>query len=1076
MKQALFDLVARFSASDTFVFRTPLLPIEDFLRLSEHLTVSHATTDANLEGALQVDRAAALERLWSSLARADVRDALFVASPAAAEACEPSIRAKRTERSAKVERTAMRYFSRMTARPTPYGLFAGCSVGRVGSTTSLAISPRADYRRHSRLDAEYLHAVLRELLSDPASIRKLHLVRNSSLYRFGQKWRYVSADIIGGVRQHRLVAAEPTEHLDLVLEQTATATPCTDIVRLLVTSDPDGEITPDQAEAYVLELAAAQILMPDVGLSVTGSDPMQSAILSAKAFSQSEPLEIAADLLQKIDASGIGAPPEQYQAVADTLKSYATPVDLSRLFQVDLFKPASSAIVAREVIDQFLLGAAILWSANGPAEREDLKKFREAFRERYEQQEVPLLEALDEDDGIGFGQKGHGDPGPLIDNLGMPVRQPVQTVELNALHHLLLAKLSSAMLSNQPQIELTLDEVVAARVPTAAPLPDAFHGMGSVFIEQCGDGPTTRVVLRGYGGPSGARLLGRFGHLDHSLRDSIEEHLRQEEALRPSAVFAEIVHLPEGRMANILSRPLLRKYEIPYLGRSGAPASHQLPATDLLVSVIDDRIVLRSTRLDREIVPRLTTAHNYSRGLVVYRFLCALQSQRSAEGLGWNWGAFATAPFLPRISCGRLVLSRARWYLSAEQIGAFQAKSFVNAFKAVRAWREKWHVPRYVSLVDADNELLVDLDNVLSVETFVDLLEGRTSATVVEMLPSPMQLCATGPEGHFVHEILVSFVRKQEGVPEVARRARLARVPSINAPDRRLIPGSEWLYLKLYVSPSTADSVIRYVVADLVRPLEQMQLIDRWFFVRYADPEYHIRVRVHAVSRASIGEAVARVAPELDRAVVAGLVRSVQFDSYEREIERYGGPDGITLAEILFHADSEAAAAIIATLTEIEDADDRWRMCLRSFDALLVDFGFSLNDRLEFATRRRASTMGEFGGGKTLKIRLGEKYRAQRSSIEAMLYQPPADEAWMRAHASISHRSIVTRRVASELASVEKNGGLSRTRQELLASYLHMAANRLLRSGSNVHELVMFDFLSRFYESAIARASRAAIR
>src|SRR5439155_251840 len=83
----------------------------------------------------------------------------------------------------------------------------------------------------------------------------------------------------------------------------------------------------------------------------------------------------------------------------------------------------------------------------------------------------------------------------------------------------------------------------------------------------------------------------------------------------------------------------VRASDIPYLGRSGAPAGRQLPLADLLVSVQGERIVLRSRRLGREVIPRLTTAHNHSgRGLGVYRFLCALQSQQVTPGITWDWG------------------------------------------------------------------------------------------------------------------------------------------------------------------------------------------------------------------------------------------------------------------------------------------------------------------------------------------------------------------------------------------------------------------------------------------------------
>src|SRR5262249_12653274 len=164
-------------------------------------------------------------------------------------------------------------------------------------------------------------------------------------------------------------------------------------------------------------------------------------------------------------------------------------------------------------------------------------------------------------------------------------------------------------------------------------------------------------------------------HLDDDLDQLVRAHLAAEEAVHPDRVYAEVVHLPEGRAGNILSRPVLRDYEIPYLGRSGAPEDRQLPLSDLLVSVQADRIVLRSGRLGREVVPRLTTAHNHlGRGLGVYRFLCALQFQGVIPGLRWDWGPLELAPFLPRVVSGRVILSRARWNLDERDLAAFRER------------------------------------------------------------------------------------------------------------------------------------------------------------------------------------------------------------------------------------------------------------------------------------------------------------------------------------------------------------------------------------------------------------------
>src|SRR6185437_16626000 len=134
-------------------------------------------------------------------------------------------------------------------------------------------------------------------------------------------------------------------------------------------------------------------------------------------------------------------------------------------------------------------------------------------------------------------------------------------------------------------------------------------------------------------------------------------------------------------------RPVLREHEIVCLGGSGAPPDRRIPLSDLLVGVEDGRVVLHSRRLGRRVLPRLTSAHNFTeRGVSVYRFLCALQSQGVASETGF-WGPLAAAPFLPRVRHGRVVLACARWRLSADTLGS------AGGYEAVERWRRIRRVP-----------------------------------------------------------------------------------------------------------------------------------------------------------------------------------------------------------------------------------------------------------------------------------------------------------------------------------------------------------------------------------------------
>jgi hypothetical protein len=76
------------------------------------------------------------------------------------------------------------------------------------------------------------------------------------------------------------------------------------------------------------------------------------------------------------------------------------------------------------------------------------------------------------------------------------------------------------------------------------------------------------------------------------------------------------------------------------------------------------------------------------------------------------------------------------------------------------------------------------------------------------LFPAPDQLCAHGPEGRFVHELIVPFVRQ----PQADGKQPAAKSPrSSLAVPRTLAPGSEWLYAKLYTGSATADQLLREV-------------------------------------------------------------------------------------------------------------------------------------------------------------------------------------------------------------------------------------------------------------------------
>ncbi|CAM3638072.1 lantibiotic dehydratase [Corallococcus sp. ZKHCc1 1396] len=1061
--------------SGFFVLRTPLLPFDALRAWSEGLQALHfmEAPVAEQEAALAADRLLLRDRLSAAIARPEVREALFLASPSLDEHLSAWTHAPDSPHGQKLERTLVRYWQRMASRATPFGLFAGNSLGTFAGMTRLVLSPRESYRRHTRLDMDYVDALTDKLAGLPVLREALRYRPNSSLYRAAGRLRYAESRRDGGSRTYQLVGVEPTAYLEATLERARGGASLATLVQALVEADPD--VSSDEARGYVDMLVEHQLLLPDLAPLVTGPEPLRELLARLEAVpalaDTVRTLHHVQDALAALDDAPPGVEPSRYRALAKGLEALPAPVEPNRLFQVDLRKPTEALSLGPRVVAAMARGVALLHRLSPASESPSLRRFREAFVQRYEEREVPLLEALDEDVGVGFelASPEAAEASPLLRDLAFPSPPAEERVAWGKTWAHLNYRLSEVLRTGGP-LELDAADLEALENPRPSPLPDAFAVMATVLAasQEDVDAGRFQLVFDSMIGPSGAALLGRFCHGDPELLRHVTAHLRAEEALRPEAVFAEVVHLPEGRVGNILCRPVLRDHELVFLGRSGAPPEQQLPLTDLHLRVQGSRIVLRSASLGREVLPRVTHVHNFGRShLRPYTFLGTLQQQGVSPGLRWNWGPLATSAYLPRVTHGGLVLHRARWRIKAPTLHALGALEGAERFREAQRLRARLGLPRTVGLEDRDNVLPVDLDNVLSIDTFVQLVRHQSEVVLVE-LPTDEDLCVRGPEGSFVHEVVVPFVRDAPSAPPPA--PRLAKPPRL---ERSFPPGSEWLYVKLYTGTALAERVLTEAVAPLAREALASGAAHQWFFLRYGDPDWHLRVRFHGDPRRLHTDVLSRLHELLRPLRRDGVVHRVQVDTYEREVERYGGDAGLPLAERLFHMDSETALELLDTVAGEDGAEARWRLLLCGIDRLLGDLDFNLEDRCRLLAGLRKGYGQEFQVDGAFERRLGERFRTHRQELESMLWRTgPSDGLLAPGLAALSRRSERQAEVTARLRAHALEGALTQPLERVAESLIHMHTNRLLRTAARAQELVLYDFLHRLYTSRQAREER----
>lgn len=981
-------------------------------------------------------------------------EALYLASPVLWGECQKWQRGELTDarRLDKLQRALTRYYVRATTRCTPFGLFAGCAVATWGAATRLQLAA-GPVARHTRLDMHYLCALAQQLASRPVLRTRLRYWPATSLYATGEEFRYVEYQYLDGKRVNQLSAVAATPPVTQVL-QAAQGGRC--YAELLAVLDPEESDHPE-ATAFLDELIAAQVLMHELEPTVTGPEfltHIQTVLARLLAEMPHPEITALVDCLREVrqhlhalDHAPVNDP-ARYEHLMALLVPLGVPLEVGKLFQTDVnqYLNPDAATVDAAVQADLLRALALLRRLTPPPAASRLADFTKRFSARYEGQEVPLLEALDNESGLSYTTYGQSPFSSLVQDLVVPTAEPpAPEVPPGPVLHVLARKLRQATWQRQYSVELTADDLRDCPTP-ALPLPPSF----AVMFRLVGEG---RVLLESAGGSSAVNLLGRFAHANPAIEQLVREVTAHEQAQNPAVAFAEICHLPAHRIGNVLLRPSFRRLELAYLAQAALPAEGQVRVQDLRLAVRGGQLVLHCCATGQRIVPRLSTAHNFTHeALPVYQFLCDLQTQGLQPHLGVGWPATEGTAFLPRLTYRRVVLAPATWQLTAADLQPLLAAPEAEEVAALAAFRQQWQLPRWFVLAEGDNELFVDADNAWLVRTWLEAVRPLPSVLLKEFLFDP----ATSP----VHDALGRPYPQQLVALLLCQHPCYPALAPPPAPDphvaRDFALGSEWLYYKLYCGPQRANCLLTGLVQPLTEELAAAGLIDNWFFIRYADPDNHLRLRLHLRHPNGFSQAVQMVARQLQPWQASGAVWKVQADTYRRELERYGSRT-VVLSEQLFGWQSQA---LLAWLTEqpTGDAPDSWLWGLGAMDELLDAFAYSLAQKTVLLQELRTAFAHEFGAHKALRLQLDTKYRAARLAIAAYLAARPPAPASLVALAD---------GLKQQLAAGPPEVALA----DLLMSYLHMLLNRLLPAEARLHELVLYDFLHRHYQTRQARSA-----
>lgn len=984
------------------------------------------------------------------------RQALAVASPRLYARAERWLAGETLSEEAKLVVTLHKYLIRMTTRSTPYGLFAGCALGTIGGTqTAFLAEPPTAATPYARLDIDCLQAIKDLLLAQPDIRDQLLLSVNTTVHRVGDYFRFIEQQQESTGRTYYISAVGSD---DLLPGLFAFANTGVTRQRLIDFLHVQHQVAMEDGAAYVEELIASQLLVFDLEPTLTGAPYLTVMQQRLGILADSDAVTQARQMLVEV-SNLVGQRPTPLTALHQYLAEHGVALPETDFIQVDAVLPADLCQLSEQWLNHVQHQIRALLVLNQTYQNTHLDEFKQRFYLRYEDEEVPLAFALDHEMGVGYGNMSSLGVGsaPMLDNLTLSSGSKEQRVQLTDWQVFVLNRYTEALRYGQPEIVITDDDLRRVGNPEELPrvLPTSFYAFGTLLAPDAAavDSNEYLFSLTACQGPSAINLLSRFGEASPALSEQISRFAQLEEVSHPDVIIAEVVHFPESRAGNISHRPTLYQYEIPYLGRASVAPEYQISLTDLYLSVRNDRLMLRSKRLNKRVIPRLSNAHNFRSGLPIYQFLGSLQYQDAYLNVHWDWGLLAQQAYLPRVRYKNILLNRASWQLRADDLLLKDATELRQALV-------KLGIPAQFVIVQGDNELRIDTGTDVSFQLFGQELRRAGSLKIVEWLTGTANSPVRDQDGHtYAHEIVLPFHNPS------APAYTAIDPPAVDLPQRRFSVGSEWLYLKIYAGEKASDALLVEQLYPVIQELLSQQTVQQFFFIRYLDQDPHLRLRFRGNPHIEFYHyVIRRVEQVLHPYVQSGVVHKIQTDTYQRELERYG-MNKMPVCERFFHHDSLSTLQFMKQTGEAFDENLRFAFAAHKVDNLLTGLSFNMEERCILLSTLKEGFFAEFGGGAVLRQELNDHYRTYKPLLEQALSRPftlrEGFENWLDEQ-------------QPPLTELTHDTPRGTAFFSLVRSLIHMTVNRLFPSKQRVYELMLYHCLAKLYDSRRARQRQQA--
>ena len=664
-------------------------------------------------------------------------------------------------------------------------------------------------------------------------------------------------------------------------------------------------------------------------------------------------------------------------------------------------------------------------------ENAGLQKFKNDFQNRFDQRLVPLVVALDPELGCGYQELAQSaDQDELIEGIkknGLNGDSAPPAVQWTPFQKYLLQEIVQAAADKNTTV--FLKDFPLEDKKNVVPLANTFSALFSVV-----DG---NLILNHLGGTTANSLTGRFNLASEEVEILGKNLSAIESEANPEVIFFDVAYLSEEKVDNINRRKSVYDYELSI--ESWSCSKHPIPMNDIMVAVRQGEIILYSPQYGKRLVPRLSTAYNYTRSdLSLYRFLCDLQHQNLQTQLMFDVQSLLPGlRFYPRIQYKNIILSPSKWKISNSNLN-LKGKIVPEAILLLRQYLNDLGIPRFFTAGHGDQHLCFDQSADSDLQALQIYLNKTPDFYISETHLPTKAILKDEQEKPYMSQFVLSLFHRERLYQPFSLQNTAEEEPKIEAD---IPPGKDWLYLEIYCHTQRARSILSGPIQNLVQKYQQM--LNCWFFIRYLNPAHHIRLRLQFKPASDQQACLADFIQSIETERLDGTISDLQIKTYHREIDRYGA-DLMEEVEKHFCVDSRyVLQAITLSIPPLQ----LYKHTINLIKAVYISLNLDLKQQLDWSDQVQESFAKEHILGGAYFKKLNQHYTLFKDT--PLL----ADNSGEYLDLQSSFPSVIS-------ACPEQR------RLSMCTSLFHMHVNRLFDSNQRTHELIIYYFLYKELQSS----------